>query len=410
MFEPIRGGTRGGQGDFKWTDVSADKDRENYLGHSINAPTGRWQKNKDVHWYSRDLKDSEAERLEEIRKIKEAEADALAVALYVALLSFVFVEFGFLFLDTSDIYILHNSLLIITLFSSLIPTQLLTLSPHLLLPHRGFTPEPRSSSKPDTGTGTMSSLPSSLPPSVSPGDGDKPTPRPEDPKDPQRVIEKEEARAKEKEEKRRRKEERRARKEERRVRKESRKESRSESKEEGRRWDRGGRGDRGDERGDRGDRGRRYEDHHQHYDEYNRRRHILPSDRRPSPSPTRLETRRRIERNKARARDSDSRSRSPSPRSSGRLLPPPSRLPPRNTSPKTGSRYPPPSRNLPPRSRSLSRTPPSRSRSRTRSPSPRRRSRSPHRSLATPPAAAPISPQNEDVVNRGRGLDPERRR
>ncbi|KAJ3848651.1 kinase phosphorylation protein-domain-containing protein [Lentinula lateritia] len=100
MFEPIRGGTRGGQGDFKWSDVSADKDRENYLGHSINAPTGRWQKNKDVHWYSRDLKDSEAERLAEIRKIKEAEADALAVAL-------------------------------------------------------GFTPEPRAS-KPDTGTGPIS--------------------------------------------------------------------------------------------------------------------------------------------------------------------------------------------------------------------------------------------------------------
>lgn len=29
MFDgPIRGGTRGGQGEFKWTDVSADKDRE----------------------------------------------------------------------------------------------------------------------------------------------------------------------------------------------------------------------------------------------------------------------------------------------------------------------------------------------------------------------------------------------
>ncbi|KAK0480272.1 kinase phosphorylation protein-domain-containing protein [Armillaria novae-zelandiae] len=81
MFEPIRGGTRGGQAEFKWSDVSADKDRENYLGHSINAPTGRWQKNKDVHWYNRDLANSEAERLEEIRKIKEAEAEALSVAL-----------------------------------------------------------------------------------------------------------------------------------------------------------------------------------------------------------------------------------------------------------------------------------------------------------------------------------------
>ncbi|KAF8528388.1 kinase phosphorylation protein-domain-containing protein [Hysterangium stoloniferum] len=82
MFDgPIRGGTRGGQGEFKWSDVSADKDRENYLGHSINAPTGRWQKNKDVHWYNRDMNAGEAERQEEIRKIKEAEAEALSVAL-----------------------------------------------------------------------------------------------------------------------------------------------------------------------------------------------------------------------------------------------------------------------------------------------------------------------------------------
>ncbi|TFK40105.1 kinase phosphorylation domain-containing protein [Crucibulum laeve] len=81
MFEPVRGGTRGGQAEFKWSDVSADKDRENYLGHSINAPTGRWQKNKDIHWYNRDVTQDEAERQEEIRKVKELEADALAVAL-----------------------------------------------------------------------------------------------------------------------------------------------------------------------------------------------------------------------------------------------------------------------------------------------------------------------------------------
>jgi hypothetical protein len=28
MYEPTRGGTRGGQAEFKWADVSADKDRE----------------------------------------------------------------------------------------------------------------------------------------------------------------------------------------------------------------------------------------------------------------------------------------------------------------------------------------------------------------------------------------------
>ncbi|KAG9316799.1 kinase phosphorylation protein-domain-containing protein [Chiua virens] len=84
MFEPIRGGTRGGQAEFKWSDVSADKDREHYLGHSINAPTGRWQKNKDIHWYNRDQSITDAERIEEIRKIKEVEAEALSVALQVS--------------------------------------------------------------------------------------------------------------------------------------------------------------------------------------------------------------------------------------------------------------------------------------------------------------------------------------
>lgn len=82
MFDgPVRGGTRGGHAEFKWSDVSADKDREHYLGHSINAPTGRWQKNKDVHWYNRDLKSTDEERREEIRKVREAEAEALSVAL-----------------------------------------------------------------------------------------------------------------------------------------------------------------------------------------------------------------------------------------------------------------------------------------------------------------------------------------
>ncbi|KAM6504392.1 Kinase phosphorylation domain containing protein [Amanita muscaria] len=83
MFEPVRGGTRGGQAEFKWTDVAADKDREHYLGHSINAPTGRWQKNKDIHWYSRDQQSLLDGRDEEIRQVKELEANALAVALCV---------------------------------------------------------------------------------------------------------------------------------------------------------------------------------------------------------------------------------------------------------------------------------------------------------------------------------------
>ncbi|KAF4597426.1 hypothetical protein EYR40_007878 [Pleurotus pulmonarius] len=83
MFEPVRGGTRGGQAEFKWSDVSQDKDRENYLGHSINAPTGRWQKNKDIHWYNRDQTQTASERAEEIRKIKAAEEEAIAAALHL---------------------------------------------------------------------------------------------------------------------------------------------------------------------------------------------------------------------------------------------------------------------------------------------------------------------------------------
>ena len=97
---------RGGQGDFKWSDVAAvsvpspllppqpsltlglgsqDKDREYYLGHSLRAPVGRWQNGKDLTWYNKeggaDAEARERERQEELKRIKEAEEDALAQAL-----------------------------------------------------------------------------------------------------------------------------------------------------------------------------------------------------------------------------------------------------------------------------------------------------------------------------------------
>ncbi|RPB16151.1 hypothetical protein P167DRAFT_481484 [Morchella conica CCBAS932] len=77
--------SRGGRAEFKWEDVKEDKDRENYLGHSLMAPVGRWQKGRDLTWYAKADSDStltaEQQRLEEIRRIKEAENDALSEAL-----------------------------------------------------------------------------------------------------------------------------------------------------------------------------------------------------------------------------------------------------------------------------------------------------------------------------------------
>ncbi|KAL9014074.1 MAG: hypothetical protein Q9173_001283 [Seirophora scorigena] len=79
-------GSRGGRDAFKWEDVKNDQHRENYLGHSLMAPVGRWQKNKDLSWYakgddSQAATDAAAARVEEIRRIKEAEQDALSEAL-----------------------------------------------------------------------------------------------------------------------------------------------------------------------------------------------------------------------------------------------------------------------------------------------------------------------------------------
>lgn len=57
---PIREGSRGGRDQFSWENVKGDKDREFYLGHSVKALVGHWQKNKDPYWYARNKKSRQA--------------------------------------------------------------------------------------------------------------------------------------------------------------------------------------------------------------------------------------------------------------------------------------------------------------------------------------------------------------
>ncbi|KAH8683376.1 kinase phosphorylation domain-containing protein, partial [Tricladium varicosporioides] len=75
-----KSGSRGGV-NFSWDEVSTSQHRENYLGHSLMAPVGRWQKGRDLNWYAKADDTKARERKEEIKRIKEAEEDALARAL-----------------------------------------------------------------------------------------------------------------------------------------------------------------------------------------------------------------------------------------------------------------------------------------------------------------------------------------
>lgn len=85
------GGARGGQDQFKWEDVKTDKYRENYLGHSAMAPMGRWQKNRDILWYTKSA-ESAATMRSEIESIKQNDEDLLNEALGIKQRKRKFVE------------------------------------------------------------------------------------------------------------------------------------------------------------------------------------------------------------------------------------------------------------------------------------------------------------------------------
>ncbi|MES1922471.1 hypothetical protein MHBO_003988 [Bonamia ostreae] len=64
----VRPGVRGGTDQFSWQDVKATRERSYYLGSTVRAPYGRWQKDRDVYWYNRAANDNDPVDAVELEK------------------------------------------------------------------------------------------------------------------------------------------------------------------------------------------------------------------------------------------------------------------------------------------------------------------------------------------------------
>lgn len=74
---PPRAGARGGKDQFNWENVKSDQFRENYLGHSVKASVGRWQKGRDILWYTREKNEDESRLQDELAAVKEREEEMM---------------------------------------------------------------------------------------------------------------------------------------------------------------------------------------------------------------------------------------------------------------------------------------------------------------------------------------------
>jgi hypothetical protein len=87
VVDKSSGRVRGGRDQFNW-DTIEDKYRENYLGHSLKAPRGKWQEGKDLIWYTKkkpgsadDVVDDKQLKLQqEIAMVQQKEAELLLAA------------------------------------------------------------------------------------------------------------------------------------------------------------------------------------------------------------------------------------------------------------------------------------------------------------------------------------------